>query len=85
MCIAPKTVVRTVAPTAACPDGCGAGVFGDDCVCSLGGPAPCPPGTKECGGITGRCAPLRRGAARCPRLSARVPGGRLRHVRARRA
>jgi hypothetical protein len=51
--VAPMNKVDACTPTVTCPAGCTlAGA--KQCICDAGGPAPCPPGTKECASLGGR-------------------------------
>lgn len=49
----PKVNKILAPPTMTCPDGCSMPVDGK-CMCSPGGPAPCPPGTQDCSSFGGR-------------------------------
>lgn len=48
VCIAPKVTTLHVEPSVTCPPGCDSPA-GGKCLCDAGGPAPCPPGTRDCG------------------------------------
>lgn len=54
LCGPPKVKKLAVPALMSCPDNCPIKAGLGQCVCSAGGPAPCPPGTTECSSIGGR-------------------------------
>ncbi|KAI8467525.1 MAG: hypothetical protein J3K34DRAFT_430310 [Monoraphidium minutum] len=52
-CVEPRVKTLTAPVIVSCPPGC-SGPVGSSCVCEPGGPAPCPPGTRECPSFKGR-------------------------------